>query len=452
MKTRKVITSARLKTAESVVQLNVDNKNRAVLVGKRSQVSDSGVGLVGKIAEQGIGSSVLDYGVWLDLTFPHVIGIFGTRGSGKSFDLGVLAECILGLQEVVQGKTPTSSLVLFDVQDQFWTLGLAPNPELQEDKFQLEQLEQWGLVGRALPAVTVWCPAGYKTLLKETKPLRLSPKQLTSDDWLTLLDLERYSPMGQALLILLRDFGPAVPGALATRSIASAGLGNFQQATLDGLRWRLSALSETSIIDESGIEIEEFLQPGTVSIVFLRQVPDSLRALIVGVICRLASDRMGSFHQARRIARRTGKSLSQERLPDRFWMFVDEAHVIVPAGAKSAATQPIIDYVKRGRDAGLSMAFATQQPSAVDTRLMSQVDITLTHGLGFESDLLAAVARMPTRNSLTYEQGTWKLTSMNEVIRSLDPGECVVADAANGRSFIAKVRPRLTAHGGNTPV
>src|SRR5712664_1923794 len=119
MKTRKVITSARLKTAESIVQLNVDNKNRAVLVGKRSQAANSSVGLVGKVAEQGIGSSVLDYGVWLDLNFPHVIGIFGTRGSGKSFDLGVLAECILGLPDVVHGKMPTSSLVLFDVQDQF---------------------------------------------------------------------------------------------------------------------------------------------------------------------------------------------------------------------------------------------------------------------------------------------------------------------------------------------
>lgn len=160
---------------------------------------------------------------------------------------------------------------------------------------------------------------------------------------------------------------------------------------------------------------------------------------------------MGAYHQRRRVARRTGVEQSQEILPERLWLFLDEAHVIVPAGQASAATGPIIDYVKRGRDAGLSLVFATQQPSAVDSRLMSQVDFTFTHALGFENDLQAAVARMPTRSTLVYELSSWKLNSMNDVLRSLEPGECVVADAASGRAFVARIRPRLTAHGGNTP-
>ncbi len=381
-----------------------------------------------------------------------MVGVFGTRGSGKSFDLGVIAECVAGLPAVVHGKPPNSAIVLFDVQDQFWTLGLAPNIKLSEDKFQLQQLSEWGLVGSQVPSPIIWCPSGYRTLLQGTRELHFAPEQLTADDWLALLELERYSPMGQALLVLLNDYGPAVPASLAQRITGAGRLSDFQPGTLDGLRWRLSALSETSLIATKGVQIEEFLRPNRVSVVFLRQVSDALRALIVGVIARLASDRMGAFHQAKRIARRTEQKAPPEELPERFWIFIDEAHVIVPAGGSSAATQPLVDYVKRGRDAGLSMVFATQQPSAVDTRLMSQVDVTLTHALGFESDLLAAIARMPTRSSLSYELGSWKLTSMSEVIRSLEPGECVIADAANGRAFIARVRPRLTAHGGNTPV
>ena len=107
--------------------------------------------------------------------------------------------------------------------------------------------------------------------------------------------------------------------------------------------------------------------------------------------------------------------------------------------------------MKRGRDAGLSMILATQQPAAVDNRLMSQVDITLTHALGFESDLQAAIARMPTRTSASYESGGFQLPSLGDTIRSLDPGESIIADSANGRVFIARIRPRLSAHGGNTP-
>ena len=46
-----------------------------------------------------------------------------------------------------------------------------------------------------------------------------------------------------------------------------------------------------------------------------------------------------------------------------------------PERAGKDWTGPLVDYVKRGRDAGLSLIFATQQPSAVNSKLMSQVDI-----------------------------------------------------------------------------
>lgn len=452
MKTKKVITSARLRTTESSALLNVDSKSRSVLVGKRAGSATSAVGLIGKIAEQGTASTVLDYGVWFDLAFPHVVGIFGTRGSGKSFDLGVLIECIAGIGSVTHGISPTPAVVLFDIQDQFWTLGLTPNPHLEEDHFQCEQLNSWGLDGQSVRNVVVWAPLAYSTSLKEVRPLSLSPKQLNADDWLSLLELERYSPMGQAMLTLLDSIGPLVPSALAAHAIPGRVLATFQQGTIDGLRWRLLSLAETAIIAEQGVRIEEFLTPNRVSIVLLRQLSDSMRALVVGVVARLCADKMGSFHQTRRVARRTGENIAQESFPERLWLFLDEAHVIVPAGSPSPATGPIVDYVKRGRDAGLSMVFATQQPSAVDTRLMSQVDLTLTHALGFESDLMAAVARMPTRSNVGYELGSRKLSSMQDVLRSLEPGECVIADATNGRAFVARIRPRLTAHGGNTPI
>jgi hypothetical protein len=107
--------------------------------------------------------------------------------------------------------------------------------------------------------------------------------------------------------------------------------------------------------------------------------------------------------------------------------------------------------VKRGRDAALSLIFATQQPSAVNSKLMSQVDLTITHTLGFESDISAAVARMPTRSTIEYEINNEKASSLADVIRSLSPGEAIVADGSSARVFIAKIRPRLSAHGGSTP-
>ena len=132
-------------------------------------------------------------------------------------------------------------------------------------------------------------------------------------------------------------------------------------------------------------------------------------------------------------------------------MVLDEAHILIPSDGATAATNPLIDYVKRGRDAGLSLIFATQQPSAVNSKLMSQVDMTFTHMLGFEADVIAAINRMPTRNMVDYEVDNERASSISEVIRSLSPGEAVIADGASSRAFLVKIRPRCTAHGGETP-
>ena len=143
--------------------------------------------------------------------------------------------------------------------------------------------------------------------------------------------------------------------------------------------------------------------------------------------------------------------IEHSQITRRLWTVLDEAHVLVPSDESTAATEPLIDYVKRGRDAGLSLIFATQQPSAVNKKLMSQADITITHMLGIEADITAAVARMPTRSTIEYEVDGHKVSGVGDVIRSLGPGEAIIADGASGRIFVSKVRPRQTAHGGTTP-
>lgn len=449
-RTKKVLSTVTFRTAESSVFLNTDNKERGVSVGARSD-ENTIRGFIGKVAEQSGGSSLLDYGVWCDLSFPHVIGIFGTRGTGKSFDLGVMVECVAGIPQVVEGKPPRAASVIFDVQNQFWTLGLPPSEALPEDSGHIAWLQEWGLSPASVSDVRLWRPSGCDSSLPNTLEFRISPEQLQGDDWLALLELDRYSPMGQALLALLDETGNLEPNALYAASATSPALGAFQPGTVDGLRWRLQALANADLVGLPGLDVAELLVAGQVSVILLRDLAEALRSLTVGVLVRLLAARMGAFHQARRVARRYGRETPAGELPERLWVVLDEAHVIVPREGSTAATGPVVDYVKRGRDAGLSMVFATQQPGAVDTRLLSQVDLTLTHALAFDSDLQAAIARMPTRSSVAYDRGGFVLPSLADTIRSLGPGEAILADSANGRVFLTRIRPRLSAHGGNTP-
>ena len=256
--------------------------------------------------------------------------------------------------------------------------------------------------------------------------------------------------MGQALLELLRGNSDLPPNALAAK-LGSKTLPSFQPATTDGLRWRLESIAETNMIGTPGVDIEELLVPGRVSVVLMRYLPDSLRALTAATMTRLLSARMSAFHQSRKMAKRGKGTPPTENLPQRLWIMMDEAHVIAPRDEKTPANEPLVDYVKRGRDSGLSLVFATQQPSAVDDKLMSQVDMTLTHALGFDADVQAAVARMPTQRPSEYKCGGEVLKTHGDLIRSLNPGEAVLADSANQRPFVINLRPRLSVHGGDTP-
>lgn len=448
---KRVLTTAKLRTKATSSQLNLDSETRSIAIGRRPGSNTAAYGFIGKVNEQSGGSGILDYAVWLDLDYPHVIGVFGSRGSGKSFDLGVSVECLSGLEAVIDNTTSNPAVIVFDVQNQFWTLGLKPEYRLEEDVDQLSMLDTWGFKADTISNVRIWTPKSSPTFDSYASLFQLSAGQLSEEDWLTTLGLERFSPMGQALLELLSKHPNSLPAELQGLASSGTTLRSFQESTIEGLRWRLAGLAKANLVSEQGLSIEELCEPGAVSILLLRDLPDSMRCLVTGVVSRLLSERLGRFHQETRYARRFDTAPPPENLAKRVWLVVDEAHVLVPSGADTAATEPLIDYVKRGRDAGLSLIFATQQPSAVDSRLMSQVDLTFTHALAFDVDISAAIQRMPTRTSITYQHAGFELPSLGDVIRTLDPGECLVADSASGRVFAMQMRPRLTAHGGNHP-
>lgn len=451
MKYTKVFNATRIQT-RSPNGFSVEPRDKRIYIGVRGD-DRRRTAMIGKLYEQGKSSNLLDYNIFCDVSFPHVVGIFGSRGSGKSFDLGVFLEGIF-LNDELSGSAQTNdAAIVFDVQDQFWTLGFEPKQTIEADRGQVSELHRWGLMPASLSGMKIFVPAGSDTQVPGAEPFSLAPSQLNLGDWLAILELERFSAMGQALLTLLSIDGAKTPSELAMRCIQNGPLSSFQQTTLDALKWRLESLADTSVIAAEGVSIDELLIPGRLSVLLMRNLTESIRGLVVGVVSRLVADRMGRIQQSRKVAMRTSLTEGDANLglTNRVWLVLDEAHVLVPSDGYTAATEPLIDYVKRGRDAGLSLIFATQQPSAVNSKLMSQVDLTITHMLGFDADLNAAVARMPTRTSIDYDVDNQKVSSLSDVIRSLGPGEAVIADGASSRAFVAKIRPRVSAHGGATP-
>src|SRR5262249_17218895 len=146
-----------------------------------------------------------------------------------------------------------------------------------------------------------------------------------------------------------------------------------------------------------GIDIADLLKPGQCSVFLLRDIRNEDKALITAMLARQLSTVMGEHHKKLKVDRFFDKPAHEVSLPDKVWFFIDEAHVVATRGSPSPATEALIDYVKRGRDAGLSLVMATQQPSAVDDRILSQVNVAFSHRLAFQADINSAINRIPTK-------------------------------------------------------
>jgi len=156
-----------------------------------------------------------------------------------------------------------------------------------------------------------------------------------------------------------------------------------------------------------------------------------LRNMVLDVVARRL------FTERTRERRREEFGLST-KLP-RVWLAIDEAHQFVPKGRTSLCKGMLIRWVKEGRQPGLSLIVATQQPAAIDPELLSQCDVIIAHKITTWDDIYAL-----DRLSATYMTGDLK-----SYIRSLNRrGEALLVDDETESVTTIRVRPRFSSHGG----
>lgn len=159
--------------------------------------------------------------------------------------------------------------------------------------------------------------------------------------------------------------------------------------------------------------------------------PRGRRNLVVDV---LAWD----IFKRRIIARRKEELGLIGELP-RVWMLIDEAHQFIPTGKSTLAKEALIRWAKEGRQPGISLVVASQQPSAIDSEVITQCDVIIAQKLTNRSDINAVNAL-----SQDYMGGELK-TYIRKLKRQ---GEAVLVDDEQERVVMAQIRPRKSYHGG----
>ncbi|MCA9946504.1 MAG: ATP-binding protein [Ardenticatenaceae bacterium] len=374
--------------------------------------------------------------VYLTAEGARAVLVCGKRGSGKSYTVGVLVEELLTAGE--RNIIP----IIVDPMGVYHTM-------VQPNTMQQDELFRWGLSTKSYQ-VRLLIPGEPHALydedvlrvLQERRveivPLRLNASDLTPDGWCDLFDADINKPMGIVLFRAVQQLhkkGEAFAIQDIIRTIERDG--KASDTSKEALLNRLEAAQSWQLFAENNYTpIHELFQPGIVNVLDLSRLepgPRGRRNLAVSVIAR-------NLFRARSDARLREEFGLATPMP-RVWMLLDEAHQFVPAGSNTLAKGQLIRWAKEGRQPGLSLAVASQQPSAIDPEVLSQCDMILSHKLTSRNDVGAL-------NGLSQDyMGSELRTFIKNLKRT---GEAVLVDDELEAVYTLRIRPRRSQHGGGS--
>ncbi|MFH1391053.1 MAG: ATP-binding protein [Candidatus Diapherotrites archaeon] len=434
-----------------------DKENNSVFIGRKSNIfkkfgSEAAL-QIGKVQE-----TEHEYkDVYLDSLNPHVVFVCGARGSGKSYVLGVIAE------ELAE-KNKNVGMIVVDPIGVFWSMKY-PNKEEKE----VEKLIKWGLEPQGLKNMKVFIPEGVKKEVPKStydSGFSIQPSLLTGEDWALTFGIDRFSVSGLLLEKVLKkvekgykqkETNKKIPGkrknfsindlttCLETDAELNSREKGYKPDSIRAITSRFEAAKTWGIFDEKGTPLGKLSREGQMTVLDTSFLDDNVTALVIGILARrlLAARKIST----RKEAANQFKELNMEELIELeippTWLFIDEAHTLIPSGNEvTAATSGLIEYVKQGRRPGLSLVFATQQPSAISTKVLSQLDIIITHKLIFDDDIKAVFKRTPTIIPKRYRNPNF--------IKTLPVGVAVTGDRREetSRAFVMGIRPRKSQHEG----
>ncbi len=390
--------------------------------------------------------------ILIDVVNPHTILIAGKRGSGKSYTMGVMSEGIAMLPEDVAKKI---SCLFFDTMGIYWTMKF---PNQRDD----DLLDEWKLEGQGYDTkVNVYAPAGKFDELKEKKipvdkAFTISCNDLSGSDWCDLLNVELLSPVGIAISkvasILL---GTKKPFDISDMKKALLEDKRTETRYIDAAVNTFDVAESWGLFSKEGTSIYELLEPGKINVldvsVYGHTGSFSIRALVIGLITRkvleerIIARKLEELEDIERGWRYFGEEFRElkERQVPLVWIFLDEAHEFLPESGITLATKPLIQLIREGRQPGISVVLATQQPGKIHTDVITQSDLVISHRLTAKVDIAALNNVMQT-----YLAGDiQKYMSLLPAGR----GSAVVLDDKQERIFPIQIRPRITWHGGAEP-
>ncbi|MBT3398204.1 ATP-binding protein [archaeon] len=388
--------------------------------------------------------------IFMDIARSHVILIAGKRGSGKSYTIGTIAEALSNL-DVEESKN--ISPLIFDTMGIFWTM------KYKNEKDR-DLLEDWDLKAKNVP-IRVFAPFGYFQEYKEKgiavdDEFAIKISELESSDWINLFELrftDAIAVLIEGVVSYLKENRESFSFDDVRDMISKAE--NVSQEVKNSAGALFDAAETWKVFDEvKGTDIRDLINAGETTVIDLSMYASlgafNVRALIIGLVSkRLFNERMISRKDEEIQAVQHGidyMGYKVKRKMPLVWLFIDEAHEFLPheSVGKTPATDALVQVLREGRQPGISVVLATQQPGKIHTDAMTQSDIVISHRVTAEPDVKAL-------NQITQ---SYLYDSISDKVNNLPrlKGSAILLDDNSERIYPMRVRPRFTWHGGEAPM
>ena len=276
--------------------------------------------------------------VRFDTSMAHVIGLFGKRGSGKSYTLGTLLEglCTRETSTTISENPRTQAILLFDTLGIFQWVNISLNEKSQKETIQQQFAVRRGWTIKSEPLdVAIWIPKGSASDSTPAthKEFTIRCSDFAAEDWGYLLGLNIYQDrMGQLLndafiKVTLEGWhdGDKVHRATPTYSLSALIkcieadreiLTTYAAETRRALRQQLSTYERNPVFADDGTSLQDLLKPGRMSVIVMNRMSDELRLIVDGGLSsppgRLAYPGLGdgeaSQASGQPLRRRTGQA------------------------------------------------------------------------------------------------------------------------------------------------
>ncbi len=345
------------------------------------------------------------------------------------------------------------AFLFLDTMGIFWTMKY---PNYRDEVL----LHKWGLNPKGLTNIRLFVPGGkFKELKDKGIPVDEKFYLTTSDigplEWCLTFGIKPTDFEGiliSKIITMLRKKGElfGIDDIIAKIKEDKKTNEKVKASTIT----RFESIKEWGLFAKEGTPINKILEGGVISVLDMSVYSHlygsfSIRALVIALFAKKILEQRET---ARKLEEESDvekgfayfgrREIKKKKVP-MIWIFIDEIHEFLPLKGSTLATGPLLQIIREGRQPGISLVVATQQPGKMNTDVLSQCDLVISHRVTSKMDIEALNTIMQSFMTQTLSQALSELPKVK--------GCALILDQNQERVYSVQMRPKFSWHGGETP-